>query len=99
MRMRGCKDPSKHIWTCGYEDVRIQRFKETLKNGRVWGCENGRIQARAHEPVYMSMQGCMERHMNLRTWGCKDARIQASTHEHKDTRMRGCKDTSKCTGT
>ena len=55
MRMRGCKDPSKNIWTCGYEDVRRQRFKETLKNGRVWGCEDGRIQARAHEPVYMSM--------------------------------------------
>ena len=70
-------------------------YKVTLMNLRIWGCEHGRIQASAHKPQDMRMQGCGQGYMNLNIWGCKDARIQTSAHKHKDMRMRGCKDISK----
>ena len=65
MRMWGCKYTSKHAWTSGYEDVRMQAHM----NLKIWGCGDARLQISTHE-LYKDV-----------IWGCKDARIQASTHE------------------
>ena len=51
MRMWGCKYTSKHAWTSGYEDVRMQAHM----NLKIWGCGDARLQTSTHEPEDMRM--------------------------------------------
>ena len=75
-RMWGCKDTNKRTWTRGYEDVRMQVYKQTLWT---WGYEDVR------------MQRYKQAHTNLRIWEYMDASKGTWNWRYEDVRTWGYK--------
>ena len=57
LRIWGCRDASKGIWTWKYKDVRMQGYNQVHTT---LAYEDARIQGSAKEPKDMRIRGCAD---------------------------------------
>ena len=110
-RVLECEDTNKCAWTWGYEDVRMQVYKQAYMNLRIWGCKDTSNYTWTWGYEDARMRGYKHAHTNLRLWGCRDASKGTWAWKYEDIRMReykpvhtniriwGCKETRIPTST
>ena len=86
-RMWGCEYTNKHTWTWGYEDVRIQGYKQAHMKLRIWGCKDASIQGKTYQPEDIRTWGYKDINKHKPTWGYEDAGMQGRAYEPGNTRM------------
>ena len=93
LRIWGCRDARKGIWTWRSENVRMWGHKQVHTDIRIWGCEDARIQATAQEPKDMVMWECEDIKQIYQICRLFLESMRGYKQVHTDIRIWGFEDT------